>query len=233
VPFNIAHRIAPSASVWDARQFCGFQSTFGCLRTLFRGRGSSLLANLCLRTISTSLLLGSLALLLPVISAQEGGAAEYRAKATFLAAFPNFIEWPADAFSSPQAPVLICVFGDFSFGTSLTETTRGASIRDHQVEVRWVHREQDLRACHVLFVSHSEEKHYGRIFKAIQGASVLTVGETQDFLSSGGAIDFLITDGRLQFDVNMRAANDARLRISSNMLALAKHIVTKAEAAKS
>lgn len=61
---------------------------------------------------------------------------------------------------------------------------------------------------------------------------MLTVGETPDFLARGGAINFLFEADKLQFEVNIAAANDAHLRISSNMLALAKHVVTRAEAAK-
>jgi hypothetical protein len=158
---------------------------------------------------------------------------EYQAKASFLAAFPRFVEWPPDAFSVEKSPLLLCVFGDFSFGASLAEATRGTSIRGRRLEVRWAHKEQDLRACHILFVSRSEGNRYGRIFKSIQGANVLTVGETPDFLASGGAIDFLIAEDRLQFEVNIGAASDAHLRISSNMLALARHVITRTEAAKS
>ena len=62
---------------------------------------------------------------------------------------------------------------------------------------------------------------------------MLTVGETPDFLASGGAIDFLVEQDRLQFEVNMGAASDAHLRISSNMLALAHHVIAKTEATKS
>lgn len=157
---------------------------------------------------------------------------EYRSKANFLAAFPNFIEWPAEAFPSESAPLVLCVFGNFSFGTALTELTRGASIRGRKVEVRWQHKEQELRSCQILFVSRSEEKRYGRILKTIQGASVLTVGETPNFLANGGVIEFVVEEAKLQFEVNLGAAQDARLRISSNMLALARHVVTKIEAAK-
>ncbi|HXJ07780.1 MAG TPA: YfiR family protein [Candidatus Acidoferrum sp.] len=183
-------------------------------------------------TINAFILVAVLVLPLPSRCAQPTNANEYREKAAFLAAFPNFVEWPADAFPSAQAPVYICVFGDFSFGTSLAELTRGVLIHGRRVEIRWVRQEQALRTCHILFVSRSEGKRYAKIFKVIQGANVLTVGETSDFMASGGAIDFLIEEDRLQFEVNIRAANDAHLRISSNMLALAHHIVTKMEAAR-
>ena len=156
--------------------------------------------------------------------AQGANPSEYRAKATFLANFKNFVEWPGEAFSSEQAPVLICVVGDFSFGPSLAEMTGNVSLHGRRVEARWVRGETEeaLRACHVLFVSRSEVKQYGRVLNLVRGASVLTVGETPDFLANGGAISFSLQQGALQFDVNLSAANEAHLKISSKMLGLAK-----------
>ena len=178
-------------------------------------------------------MIAAIAPALPFFGAPEDHADEYRAKATFLAAFPNFVEWPSEAFPSQQAPLLLCVFGDFSFGTSLAERTRGTLIRGRRVEVRCARKEQDLRTCQILFVSRSEAKRYERVFKAVEGASVLTVGETPDFLGNGGAIDFLVEEDRLQFEINVRAATDAHLRISANMLALARHVITRTESTKS
>jgi hypothetical protein len=62
---------------------------------------------------------------------------------------------------------------------------------------------------------------------------VLTVGETPEFLAAGGILSFSSQQGAIQFDVNLEAANKARLKISSRLLALARHIVNDAEAAKS
>jgi hypothetical protein len=186
-----------------------------------------------IRAFIAVVLLAAMRLPFASSGAQENRIDEYRAKATFLAAFPKFIEWPPDAFPSPQAPLLLCVFGDFSFGTSLAEITRGTSVRGRAVEVRWARKEQDLHACQILFVSRSEAKRYARIFKVLEGASVLTVGETPDFLASGGAIGLLMEDDRLQFEVSVGAAADAHLRISSSMLALARHVISRTQAAKS
>ncbi len=200
---------------------------------IHRGGRKYVWAEQPLRAAAGLVLLAALALPLQSSSAEAEHVDEYRAKATFLTAFPNFMEWPADAFSSQRSPLLLCVFGDFSFGTSLAELTRGTLVRGRRVEVRWAHKEQDLHFCQILFVSRSESKRYGRIFKAVEGASVLTVGETPDFLATGGAIEFLYEQDRLQFEVNVGATTDAHLHISSNMLALARHVITKTEAAKS
>ena len=154
---------------------------------------------------------------------QVRGSQEYQEKAAFLAAFPNFIDWPETAFVSEQAPLRICVFGDYSFGTALAQQTRGMNVHGRRVEIRWARTDKDLRGCQILFISRSAASGYARVFKAVQGNGVLTVGETPDFLASGGAVDFLFDGGNLRFAVNLDAAEEAHLRISSRMLALAEH----------
>jgi hypothetical protein len=128
---------------------------------------------------------------------------------------------------------LLCVFGDFAFGTSLAELTRGTTAHAKRVEIRWVHKEQDLHSCHILFVSRSEQKRYGQVPQAVRGQSVMTVGETTEFLDAGGIVSFVMERETLQFEVNLVEANKVHLRISSQMLALARRVVSKTEAAKS
>jgi hypothetical protein len=233
VVFDLAQRFALLASMSGGR-LVGVHRSFNsrwCSRR--RGWRHCFWRQKPIRAALSLILIVAIAPALPSFGAPEDHVEEYGAKATFLAAFPKFVEWPSDAFPSEQAPLLLCVFGDFSFGTSLAEKTRGTLIHGRRVEVRWARKERDLRTCQILFVSRSEAKRYERIFKAVEGASVLTVGETPDFLASGGAIDFLVAEDRLQFEVNVGAATDAHLRISANMLALARHVITRTESTKS
>jgi hypothetical protein len=165
---------------------------------------------------------------------QEIKTAEYRAKATYLANFAYFVEWPGEAFATPQAPLLICVDGDFSFGSSLAEKTGSVSLASRHIEVRWLRKEtiEALRACHILFISRSEAKRYGMVLGFVRGANILTVGETPDFLANGGTVSFSLQRGALQFEVNIAAADEAHLKISSKMLAIAKNVLNSAKAAQ-
>jgi YfiR/HmsC-like len=163
----------------------------------------------------------------------QGTAAEYQTKATFLTTFPTFIDWPDDAFSSLQAPLVICVRGDFTFGTSLAERARGETPHGRRMDVRWVHKDQDLRACHIAFISRSEFKRYAEILQALEGAHTLTVGETPNFLEAGGILAFVFRGESLRFEINLASATAAQLRISSHLLALAIRVVNQTEAAKS
>ncbi len=165
--------------------------------------------------------------------AQDSAALEYRAKANYLAKFPSFVEWPVSALPSPASPFLLYVFGEYPFGISLAEFTRGATIQQRRIEIRWIHKEQDLHACQILFVSHSEQKRYRQVLAVVSGQMVLTVGETPGFLDAGGILCFSMQQRVLQFEVDLDEANRAHLKISSRLLALARHVVSRAEAAKS
>jgi YfiR/HmsC-like len=158
-------------------------------------------------------------------SAQASVSAEYRAKANFLIAFPSFIDWPESAFLSAQAPFVVCVLGDFRFGTVLVEFARTTLPHGRRVDVRWVRQDQEVRNCQILFVSQSEVKRYAAILQSVQGRGILTVGETRDFLGAGGMVSFLFQDEGLQFEVNLAATNEAHLRVSSRLLVLARRVL--------
>ena len=167
------------------------------------------------------------------LCAQQSTATEYRSKASFLATFPSFVDWPDAVFSSEQSPLVICVRGDFSFGTFLAQLARSSSAHGRREEVRWIHKDEELRNCQIAFISRSETKRYTKLLQAVEGTGVLTVGETPDFLAAGGIISFTFENEALQFEVNLLAAESARLKISSRLLALARRIVHRTEGAKS
>ncbi len=177
----------------------------------------------------------ALSLPLPPLSlpAQFPTASEYRAKANYLANFPSFVDWPPETLPAGKGSFLVCVFGEFSFGTTLAEITRGTAVLGRRIEIRWMRKPRELSACQILFVSHSEQKRYNQALDAVSGRMVLTVGETPEFLRAGGILSFSGQQGTIQFDVNLEAANKAHLKINSRLLALARRVVNRSVAAKS
>lgn len=157
--------------------------------------------------------------------AQDSVTAEYLAKANYIANFPNFVEWPSDPSRPGKFTFLVCVFGDYPFGTSLAESMRGATVDGRRTEVRWVRKPQELSSCQILFVSHSERKRYAQTLDVVRDLTVLTIGETPDFLEAGGILTFTFRDGKILFDVNLDAANKSHLKLSSRLLALARYVL--------
>jgi hypothetical protein len=65
------------------------------------------------------------------------------------------------------------------------------------------------------------------VLKPLRDSCVVTVGETPAFTREGGIINFLNDGSRVQFEINLDAAERARLKFSSKLLNLAK--VVKSE----
>jgi len=165
-------------------------------------------------------------------AAQDSVPGEYRSKATFLATFPSFVDWPDGAFTSPNSPFIVCVLGDFRFGTTLAEVSRDSMPHGRRVSVRWIRNDQQLRGCHILFVSSSELARYSKVIALVQGTSTFTVGETRDFLAAGGMLAISFEHEAIQFDVNLGLAKEAHFHVSSRLLALARRVVDPAESTK-
>jgi hypothetical protein len=56
------------------------------------------------------------------------------------------------------------------------------------------------------------------------GSAVLTVGEGNDFIRQGGVIAFVIDNRRVRFDISLRAATNASLKLSSKLLSVARSV---------
>jgi hypothetical protein len=153
-------------------------------------------------------------------SATPGSAVtrEYDLKAAFLFNFAQFVEWPAEAFLETTTPFTIGILGDDPFGHSLDEIVAGETVRNRKVVIRRYRSVDQIDACHILFVSSSEEAQFGQIARALAHRSILTVGETKDFASHAGIIGFELAQRRLRLRINLAAATSARLTISSKLL---------------
>jgi YfiR/HmsC-like len=161
--------------------------------------------------------------------AQSKAASEYEVKAAFLYNFAKFIDWPPDSFASPQSPFAICILGVDPFGHVMDNALQGKMVGSHPVSIQRVKEFTDLRHCQIAFVSSSESPRLPEILQSLKGSSVLVVGESEGFATAGGAIQFAIEDERVRFLINPDAAESARIKVSSKLLALAKIILPGAE----
>lgn len=147
---------------------------------------------------------------------------EYRLKAAFVSKFASFVEWPPEAWKSPFDPLVICVVGENPFGSALDQAVSGNAVQDHKLAVRHVASAKQTAGCQIVFISSSERKRLRSILKEIPPTGILTVGDADNFAAEGGIIDLPVEGDKVRIIVNIDAAEQARLRISSKLLGLAR-----------
>ena len=152
---------------------------------------------------------------------------EYQVKAVFLFNFAQFVDWPAKAFPDAAAPLVIGVLGEDPFGPYLDELVRNEKISGRPLVVRRFRTAQEITGdCHILFVSHALAGQFDKIAPALQGRSLLTVGDAENFSRQGGMVRFVTESGKIRLRINVESAKECGLTISSKLLRWAT-IVTK------
>lgn len=170
--------------------------------------------------VTAARLAALLVLLVPLIQPstavpQPPAASESALTAAYVFNFAKFVDWPADVFADPAAPLVLCVAG---VRRELTDAFRGLAgkvAKTRSLAVRADLSPDDLRECHLLFVGDD-----GLDLAARRG--LLTVGDARDFVKKGGVIELFVAEGRLRFRINEDAAKLAELTVSSQLLVLAQ-----------
>ena len=146
---------------------------------------------------------------------------EYQTKAAQIYSFTKFIDWPAKKFPSSESPFIIGVYGSDDISDFLRESFQSRRIKDRPVEIRHLSNKVELVACHLVFVSRTERDRLGGVLYEMRHENILSVGESDNFLKSGGVISFINVEGATRFQINLSAASRESLKVSSKLLPIA------------
>lgn len=159
------------------------------------------------------------------LRAQDSEAAsEYLIKAGYIYNFAKLVEWPATAFPQPDSPIVIGIMGPDPFGPIIDKVLDGKKINGHPFLIKRLKPNADVRECHILFISSALGPHVADTIRLTKDMPVLTISEIPGFADRGGIIHLILEQNKVRFEVNVDAAKEADLNISSRLLVLAKVI---------
>ncbi len=139
-------------------------------------------------------------------------------KAAFVYNFAKFVEWQTPNQVN-AADVKICVAGvDGDLAASMGGL-EGKPVQSRTVSIRREPKVGDLDACQILLVG-AGARPLAELSRGKPG--LLTVSDMKGFAAAGGIIELFAEDGKMRFEINLGAAQRAGLRISSQLLKLAK-----------
>lgn len=146
---------------------------------------------------------------------------EQAVQAAFVFNFAKFTEWPAQTFAAPETPFTLCVLGEESFA-ALRDTTSGKQLQGRVVQVRGEVNAESISECQILFVSAQSSVSQQALAALLPTPRVLTVGDREGFATSGGMIGLFKEEGKIKFTINLKTAERAGLKLSSQLLRLAR-----------
>lgn len=160
--------------------------------------------------LSSALLVGVYSFKAPPVSQQE-----YLLKAVFLYRFLDYVNWEnnteGDTFT-------IGVLGDSEILAPLLEVSKDKMVRNRKIVVKQIYTASESERCKVIFISRNFKLPAETIISRSLTHSVFVVCEQAADFNNGAHLNFLISDNKLKFEVNLRTAALAGLKISSQLL---------------
>ncbi|MCX7096370.1 MAG: YfiR family protein [Methylococcales bacterium] len=142
-------------------------------------------------------------------------------KTALLFNFFKFIECPEDV---SQMAYTLCTTASGSLGDSLSVLEKKA-VHGKPIVVRRGVNGGSLKNCNMVFISAVENA--VKTIQDLKGLPVLTVSDIPQFIGQGGMIGLVQKNHRLGFEINLDVVKAVDIRISSQMLRLAKNITTQ------
>lgn len=152
--------------------------------------------------------------------------------------------------ATPKPPMVIGIVGNSPFGRAF-DALMDKKIKDRGLKIveipgmgDYVRKLPDrsqaaqqyfqdhratLLACHVLFFCNSEKNFLTEHLREARETSALTVGDMERFVEQKGIICFVKEDNKIRFEIHLTQAEKQHLKISSQLLKLARRVIQEKE----
>jgi hypothetical protein len=152
---------------------------------------------------------------------------EYPLKAAFLYNFVKFVDWAPERFSASNSPIVVAVLGKNPFGRELETLVKGRAVGGREIVVKNLTSTNDLAMAHVAFVSAGQELSFGSALEPSPEKGILTIGETPQATNLGAMITFVMEGDKVRFEIDTASADLAGIKISAQLLKLARSVHKK------
>lgn len=160
----------------------------------------------------------------PAPSRAESTPIERQIKAAYLYKFAGFVEWPEGSFVRPDSPLVIGVMAADALAEQLERIVAGHSANGHPLVVKRLRKGEPPGHVHMLFLGAMDKAALQEVIAAARSQPLLTVSDNEDAFAAGSIINFVVAEDRLRFDVALKNAAAARIRISARMLSAAYRV---------
>ena len=149
---------------------------------------------------------------------------EYMIKAAFIYNFTKFVMWPQQDSYSDAESFNVCILGDGRL-TAAASTIQGKLVQGKVLQIKTITNAEENGECEIIFLAISNTERLQQTLESLKGTSVLSVGDSSNFVDNGGIIGLFVENNKIRFDINQLVADDSGLKINSRLLELANRVI--------
>lgn len=139
-------------------------------------------------------------------------------KAIFIMNFTKLIEWPQPY---REGNFVVGVVGESPLYTELTKMAKTKKVANQSLQIKKFSSINDINKCHILYVSQNKSGDINSVVNKVKPHNTLIITEKQGLVEKGAGINFIVKDNRQKFELNKKNVEKYKLKVSSNLEALA------------
>ena len=149
-----------------------------------------------------------------------------RIKAAYIHQFSHFVSWPGSeaVASSSIAQMTICIIGHDLVSEYLAKLA-GHRHGAYSIEIEHPTSPSAAHHCELLYITPRSPAEVDEIVREMDRFPVLTVSDVPGFVDRGGMIGFIVKEDRVRLEINLPAAQRARLHISAKLIEVSLRII--------
>ena len=145
-------------------------------------------------------------------------AQKYNYYQIFMYNFTRYIQWPLEG---QDGDFVIGVMGNSEIVGELQNMAKIKKANGHAISIMVYNSVDDIGKCQMLFIPEGKSKMLDDVRTKIGGQATLLITEKPGLAQEGSGINFIIQDGKLRFELNKAATDQAHLKVSGELSKLA------------
>ncbi|MFW5751855.1 MAG: YfiR family protein [bacterium] len=138
--------------------------------------------------------------------------------ALYIYNFTKYINWPSEAKSGD---FVINIIGHESVYHALVNLTEGKTVGNQPIRVNFYKNEELAKEGHIQFLGHWQSRSLNSLLSKTSSKSSLILTEMAGLIDKGSAINFMVVDGSIKYEIKKKHAEDRGLIVNSRLESMA------------
>jgi hypothetical protein len=155
------------------------------------------------------------------LQAQE---VDYKYHSVFIYNFTRYVKWPESSLGNE---FVIGVLGNSGITAHLEKMAQTKTVNGKSIVVKTFKNAEQVSGCQMIFVSETKSRELSALRNQLAGQATLIISEKPGMAKEGSMINFIIHNGRWNFELNQASTDLHQLKVSTELSKFAHKIYSE------